>query len=354
MQGTRSCLEANISKISVVGAVRRRILAVLLPLFLTLPRRVNVTQLTLWGDWNETTYHNWLKKDLDLVSFNSDLIKEHGSGAHYVLFDPSFLNKSGKKTPSIGNFWSGCASASKRGLEMSCLAVADMTQHTAYHLSTCLTPAPKDLKAKGQTLVDFYAEEVLRHKDYIKHFGNMVVADGTFGAENFVRPLVLQGIAVTSTLKTNAALFYPAAPVVGKRQRGRPKVKGERMDWQCPCADRLPIVKQDKEKIARSGKVFCKSLKMNILLVAVDYLKADGTFKNRKLYFSTQTDAKPQTILEIYQIRFQIEFLFRDAKQHTGLMHCQSTNITKINNHLNLSLTAVSIAKATHWDKNPE
>ena len=97
MQGTRSCLEANISKISVVGVVRRRILAVLLPLFLTLPRRVNVTQLTLWGDWNETTYHNWLKKDLDLVSFNSDLIKEHGSGAHYVLFDPSFLNKSGKR-----------------------------------------------------------------------------------------------------------------------------------------------------------------------------------------------------------------------------------------------------------------
>jgi Transposase DDE domain len=354
MQGTKSCLSAKIDKIMIVGKIRRRILLHLLPLFLTLPRRINFTQLTKWGEYNENTYHNWFTKDLDLVSFNVDLIKQHGSGEHFILFDPSFLNKSGKKTPSVGNFWSGCAGAVKRGLEMSCLAVADMQQHTAYHLSTCLTPLPKDLKAKHQTLIDFYAEEVLRHEQYIITFGKMVVADGAFGAYNFVKPLLKKGIDVTSCLKSNACLFYLAEPVIGKRKRGRPKVKDGKIDWQSIDKERLAIVKQDQKKIVRSAKVYSKSLKMIILLVAVDYLNDDGSFKNRKLYFTTKVSENFERILEIYQIRFQIEFLFRDAKQYTGLMHCQSTNLTKINNHLNLSLTSVSVAKATHWNKDPK
>jgi hypothetical protein len=53
--------------------------------------------------------------------------------------------------------------------------------------------------------------------------------------------------------------------------------------------------------------------------------------------------------LERYSLRFQIEFLFRDAKQFTGLTHCQSTNPTKIENHVNLALAAVSLAKTAHW-----
>jgi hypothetical protein len=86
----------------------------------------------------------------------------------------------------------------------------------------------------------------------------------------------------------------------------------------------------------------------------VYYLNDDGTLRTRKLYFTTRINENFERILEIYQIRFQIEFLFRDAKQYTGLMHCQSTNLTKINNHLNISLTSVSIAKATHWNKDPK
>ena len=60
----------------------------------------------------------------------------------------------------------------------------------------------------------------------------------------------------------------------------------------------------------------------------------------RKVYFCD---------LERYALRFQIEFIFRDAKQFTGLTHRQSTNKTKLENHFNLALSAVSVAKAAHW-----
>ena len=50
-----------------------------------------------------------------------------------------------------------------------------------------------------------------------------------------------------------------------------------------------------------------------------------------------------------YKARYQIEFLYRDGKQHTGLADCQARSAAKIHFHLNASLTAVSIAKAVHW-----
>ncbi len=200
MEGTKSCLCANIDRISITSKVRQRIISNLMILFLTVPRKCNFSQLAKWGEYNENTYHNWFKQDLDLVSFNYDLIKQHSTGRNFVLFDPSFLNKSGKKTPFIDYRWSGCAGAVKRGLEMCSLAVADMKQHTAYHLSASLTPNSAELKEKKQNLMEHYVKFVLEHKKQIQNFGNMVVSDGYFGVFTFVSPLLKKGLR--SLLKT--------------------------------------------------------------------------------------------------------------------------------------------------------
>ena len=49
----------------------------------------------------------------------------------------------------------------KRGLEISAFAVADMKQHTAYHLDSSLTPNVASLKAEGKTLIDFYVSSLI-------------------------------------------------------------------------------------------------------------------------------------------------------------------------------------------------
>jgi len=49
--------------------------------------------------------------------------------------------------------------------------------------------------------------------------------------------------------------------------------------------------------------------------------------------------------VKYYQLRFQIEFLFRDAKQFAGLNHCQARNQHKLDFHFNMSLAAVNLAK---------
>jgi len=43
-----------------------------------------------------------------------------------LFFDPSHINKSGKKTYGLGSFWSGKDLRSKKGLEIGCLAMVDV------------------------------------------------------------------------------------------------------------------------------------------------------------------------------------------------------------------------------------
>jgi hypothetical protein len=58
----------------------------------------------------------------------------HGGSRFVIAFDPSYINKSGKKTPGLGWYWSGCAGQAKWGLEIGGLAAIDLDNHTAFPL----------------------------------------------------------------------------------------------------------------------------------------------------------------------------------------------------------------------------
>ena len=47
----------------------------------------------------------------------------------------------------------------------------------------------------------------------------------------------------------------------------------------------------------------------------------------------------------IYRLRYQIEFVIRDAKQHSGLLHCQARSQEKLDFHLNMSVVAVNLLR---------
>lgn len=340
-----------IGDLPIRGAICRRIIGSVLPLFLMLPRRANFKQMAIWGERNEGTYHNWFGKELCLDEFNSALIDRHGTGDCFVIFDPSFLPKSGKNTPGVGRFWSGQAGAVKRGIEVGCFAVGDLGHRTAFHLDAKLTPTAAELRKAGKTLMQHYVSQVEGQLVHIQHFGNCLAADGYFGVGTFVGPVTAMGTCLVSCLKSNAALFYAPPPQAegDKRKKGRPRKKDGKVDWANLDEGRLPVAYEDTEKRVRSGLAYVKCLKRTVRLVAVDYLKEDGTLFTRKLYFCTETGRSAEWVLERYHGRYWIEFNFRDSKQFTGLAHCQSTDPLKLENHVNLSLTAVSAAKAAHW-----
>lgn len=50
-------------------------------------------------------------------------------------------------------------------------------------------------------------------------------------------------------------------------------------------------------------------------------------------------------IYQDYKLRFQIEFIFRDAKPFTGLEDCQARTAQKLEFHFNAAFTALNLAK---------
>ena len=89
-------------------------------------------------------------------------------------------------------------------------------------------------------------------------------------------------------------------------------------------------------------------------LALTQYLDEKGGVKKTKLYFCTDLDLPAWYIVKYYQNRFQIEFLYRDANQFTGLEHCQARDKDKLHFHFNTALTTVSVMKAAHYLNLPK
>ncbi len=111
----------------------------------------------------------------------------------------------------------------------------------------------------------------------------------------------------------------------------------------------MPCLSQTEDQRIYGGIAYVKSLGRLVKVAIVHELKEDGQVKSAKVFICTDLTFDPRDILTWYKSRFQIEFLFRDAKQHTGLEDTQSRKKEALEYHFNMSLTAVSIAKAAHY-----
>ena len=74
-------------------------------------------------------------------------------------------------------------------------------------------------------------------------------------------------------------------------------------------------------------------------------VKQQGKKISTALLFSTDPDLDATEIYRYYKARFQIEFLFRDAKQFTGLSDCQARSKDPLHFHFNASMTTLNLIK---------
>ena len=100
---------------------------------------------------------------------------------------------------------------------------------------------------------------------------------------------------------------------------------------------------------SRSVKLYTKivnsvSLKQDIRIVLIrDDSNKDKVFQ--ALLFSTDLNLSALDIFHFYKARYQIEFVFRDAKQFTGLADCQARSKEKLDWHFNASFAALNVTK---------
>ena len=313
-----------------------------LGLFLSIKGRLNFLQLSRYGNYNEQRYRSQFNKPFNFLEFNNALVADHAGKHLTIAFDPSYIRKSGKATCGVGYYWSGVAGKTKWGIEISGIAAIDMDNHTAFHLEAVQTP--NDLESG--CLVSYYAEVLIQRKESLQCLSKYVVADAYFSKYTFVSKLVDNEFEVVSRLRDDADLLYKYKGEQ-KTGRGRPKKYHGKVDYKNLEKQHITVIEENATHKVYQVIVYSKSLKRDINLVVV-YTNKKGTWRH-KLYFSTDLELSAQLVLSYYQTRFQIEFTFRDAKQYTGLNHCQARGKNKLHFHFNMALTAINIAKITHW-----
>ncbi len=173
-----------------------------------------------------------------------------------------------------------------------------------------------------------------------------VVADAWFSKARFVNELCAMGLHLISRLRDDAALWY-AHNGVRTGKRGRPRVKGEKIDFENLDLARCETLDIEGGR-AYALNAYSTAMRRNIHIV-VHYPDAGS----RKIYFSTDMEMTGRDIIEFYRSRFQIEFCFRDSKQFTGLNHCQARDLRKLDFAFNASLASVNIAKVIRSEYYP-
>lgn len=337
----------GLNKMFGLNKSRKDFFISILNLFLSIKGRINFLQLERYGTYDEQSFRNQFDKPFDFLQFNKDLILEHGSGHYTIAFDPSYISKSGKLTPGVGWFWSGCAGKSKWGLEISGIAIVDIENHTAFHLDAQQTL----LDSQSDTLLDYYANILVSRKTTLLSISKYVVVDAYFSKEPFISKLTSNEFEVVTRLRDDANLLYLYRGNQNQG-RGRPKKHDGKINYKSLQFDYFRTVQDDQKNSVYHGVVYSKSLKKNVSVVIV-YTSRKGKWSH-KIYMTTDLELCAEKILEYYQARFQIEFLYRDGKQHTGLNDCQARGQNKLNFHFNMSLTTINIAKITHWISIPK
>ena len=121
-----------------------------------------------------------------------------------IAIDPSYISKSGKKTPHIGTFWSGCASSMKHGLEIMGQALVDVYANSCMMLRAHQTPSTGELKLRNMTLVQHYIAVIKRYKKDLLKVTDIVVADAFFSIRPFVDGIKEYGSHLVSRFSSEA------------------------------------------------------------------------------------------------------------------------------------------------------
>jgi len=352
---SKALVENIVNNIEGLSKPRKDFMISIMILYLSMRGRYNFKGMERYGSKCEKTYRLQFEKRFDFFQFNLQLSKAHlPNPNHCVLaFDPSYLPKSGKHTPHRGKFWSGCLGKAVQGIEIGGLGVVDLLQNTAFNLEAIQTPSPASLKLAGKTLVDHYAQVIIDREKELRTLSNYLAVDAYFTKISFVDKIVEQTkLELISKLRKDANLKYlyhgPQKGGRGRPRKYHSKVKTKKIDKR-----KFKWVYQDQDVIIYQAIVWSVSLKRKINVAYVEFLSHsldDGKpTKRYALLYSTDLELNGKKIYTFYKARFQIEFLFRDAKQFTGLTHCQARSENKLHFHINTALTAVGVAKIAHY-----
>ncbi len=320
--------------------------------------KVNYTNLSRYSNYSERTYRRYFQQGLGLEELNQTLIEQlrEASSHQIAVVDCNFVEKSGRHTYGLDRFYNGKSQRAERGLEWSVVAIVDLEQNTGYTLSAQQTEAGLATQADAVApvqqprgnRVDFYLGHLAYCQTYFPSELRYVVGDAFYSKYKWVEGVVLLQLHAIGKLRCDANLkFFYDGP---QKPLGRHRRYDGKVDLTDPSRFELVGTVEDGVKLY-TAVVWSVNFKRPIRLVYL--LKQQDGKQSYVLLFSTDSNIDPLLLYRCYKARFQIEFIFRDARQFTGLADCQARSPEALDSHVNASFTALNLAKAALQQQQP-
>jgi Transposase DDE domain len=377
----------------------------LFPTLLLLCGKANFTNLSRYSGLSEKSFRRQYSQSFNFTRLNAQIIAATPTiGTRITAMDNSFIPKSGQKTHGLDWFYNGSASRSQKGLEISTIAVIDVKVRQAYTLSVQQTPAhlassqaPRSSPPPSQrqtiapdaieraqvqlqqlpdvpalrisqlmidqaqvqlqqlpeypalecqpeaepTRIDHSITHLQQTVPYFSEDLDYLVVDAGFSKQKFVDAVVTLKLQLIAKLRHDANLKY--------LYRGEQKTRGAKRKYDGKVdfhnLSRFTQVQSLEPHLKLySAVVWHVSLKRQIRIVYLVDTRKPGKPRTA-LLFSTDLKLDAQHILEFYRARFAIEFIYREAKQFTGLCDAQTRDAQRLDFHFNASLTALNLAR---------
>lgn len=364
----------------LLDASTSRQLTILSQALLMMTGRMTMLSISRWAGKGGSyrTIQRFFSKKILWESLNWTLaktaLKTH-SGVILIGGDATTVTKSGKETFGIGRFFSSIYSRAVPGIAFQTLSlIAVETRKSWPILMEQMLPKPaqkkqeepkkeqlkrgrgrpKGSKNKNQRDVKLN-DEMKQVQAMLKKLLTLIkdtlqpvyfVYDGAFGNNAAVQMTRQVGLHLISKLRHNSALYFEWNGCYSGR--GRRPIYGDKVDYR-----NLPETHLKSEEIKGNihTRIYqCKVIHKKFadpLNVVILCKKNRETEKLAKIIlFSTDLELGWKNIIDYYRLRFQIEFNFRDAKQHWGLEDFMVIKEQSVFNAANLSLFMVNVSQA--------
>jgi putative transposase len=321
----------------------------------------------------------------------------HEDDVYLLGGDETVASKSGKHTHGLERFFASLAGKSIPGLAFFTLSLISIKQRRSFPItveqvirtpeertvaqekakaknkpkstskSKATTPKHKGGRPKGSTtkaktdvvLTPELTRILALILALLARIGSLfrltyLVLDGHFGTNAALQMALRCNLQLISKLRSDSALFLPYdGPYAG---HGPHRIYGDKLNPRAISEDFLrhtSVLNQIETRIYQVSarhKSFAQAL--NVVVIVKTNLTTQA--QAHVLLFSSDLGLSWELLLDYYCLRFQLEFNFRDAKQHWGLEDFMNTTPTAVTNAANLSLFMVNLVERVVQDYRPD
>jgi DDE superfamily endonuclease len=339
-----------LKQMPAVSKPQAKFLGILFATILALRGRVNFRNLRRYCDYCERTIARQFRRPFDWPDFHQRVLQTALDPRSELISaqDASFIPKSGRQTFGLGHFFNGCAGRAERGLEIVTLAVVDVTRRCAFTVACAQTPPAAQTattQEKEETLVDFYKQQLHEHRHRLPPGVKYHCVDGYYAKKKYIDEVISLDLHAITKLRSDADCVFLSTGPHPKRKGARRKYDGK-VNWQdLHRFDSLGTLAEADHVHVYTALVWHVTLKRRLRVVVRVNRKCPAKPRDI-LLASTDLELDGHKLVELYGARFQIEFVFRDSKQFTGLTDCQARDAAALDFHCNAAFATLNLVRA--------